>query len=223
MNENKRKFLALCSGGLDSCVMLYKLHSEGALGGALFVNYAQRHLKELEFAKANCQKLGIELDIADISAISKLFGKSALTDLQTEVPSGEYEYSNMALTVVPNRNMIFISIAAARAISLSCSGLAYAAHSGDHAIYPDCREEFAKAMEGALKLCHYDPLYLERPFVNMNKAEIVKLGADLGVDFSQTWSCYEGKSVHCGKCSTCRERKEAFASAQIADPTIYES
>lgn len=221
--KTKGKLLALCSGGLDSSVMLHKLSLDGNLSGALFINYAQRHLKEIEFARANCEKLKITLDIADISAISGLFGKNSLTDPEIAVPRKIYAEDNMLQTVVPNRNMIFISIAAARAISLSCDGVAYAAHSGDHSIYPDCREEFAESLGEVLKICHYTPISLKRPFVNMSKAEIVKLGAQIGVDFSQTWSCYEGGKIHCGLCATCRERKQAFIESGVADPTIYES
>ena len=114
-----------------------------------------------------------------------------------------------------------IAIAAARAIAIGTNQVAYAAHSGDHAIYPDCRNEFAQALDNVLHLCHYDALTLYRPFVDMNKTQIVQLGAKLGVDFKQTWSCYKGGDFHCGKCGTCRERREAFINAQIPDPTIY--
>ena len=153
----------------------------------------------------------------------QLFGKSSLTDAETEVPEGGYREENMKSTVVPNRNMIMISVAAARAIAIGAGSVAYAAHSGDHAIYPDCRPEFADALAGALRLCHYFPIGLERPFVGMTKADIVRLGADLGVDFSKTWSCYKGGERHCGKCGTCAERKEAFRLAGIPDPTEYDA
>ena len=127
----------------------------------------------------------------------------------------------MKSTVVPNRNMIMLSLAAARAIAVGADGVAYAAHSGDHAIYPDCRPEFADAVAAALRICHYTPIELERPFVDMTKADIVRLGAELGVDFSKTWSCYKGGEKHCGKCGTCVERREAFRLAGVPDPTEY--
>lgn len=114
-----------------------------------------------------------------------------------------------------------IAVATARAISLGTNEVAYAAHSGDHAIYPDCRNEFADALDAVLRLCHYEPIKLLRPFVDMDKSSIVKLGAELGVDFSQTWSCYKGGEAHCGECATCLERKEAFRLAGVVDPTKY--
>lgn len=217
------KALVVYSGGLDSTVLLYKLAAESRAAGALGVLYGQKHAKELEFAKFNCENLGVEYAQADLSQLGALFGKSSLTDAETEVPEGGYREENMKSTVVPNRNMIMISVAAARAIAVGADSVAYAAHSGDHAIYPDCRPEFADALAGALRLCHYFPIGLERPFVGMSKSDIVRLGADLGVDFSKTWSCYKGGGRHCGKCGTCAERKEAFRLAGIPDPTEYDA
>lgn len=209
------------SGGLDSTVLLHLLKREGKADAALLFDYGQKHKKELEFARKNCEKLGVPFDIADLRPITRLFGKNSLTDASAEVPDGNYDDSNMKSTVVPNRNMIMISVATARAIALGANEVAYAAHSGDHAIYPDCRDEFADALDGVLALCHYDPVKLLRPFVDMSKADIVALGAELGVDFSQTWSCYKGGEIHCGTCGTCTERKEAFRLAGVPDPTVY--
>ena len=214
--------LIVYSGGLDSTVLLHYLKATGKAFAALMFDYGQKHKKELEFAVANCKKLGVPYDIANLTSITSLFGGNSLTDAGVDVPEGGYKDENMMSTVVPNRNMIMISIAAARAISLGTDEVAYAAHSGDHAIYPDCRPEFADALDGVLRLCHYWPVKPCRPFVNMTKADIVKLGDQLGVDFSLTWSCYKGGHLHCGKCGTCVERKEAFALAGVADPTVYE-
>lgn len=213
--------LIVYSGGLDSTVLLHLLKSQGKADGALLVDYGQRHIKELECAKHNCKKLGIPFDIADLKSLSNIFGKNSLTDKTQSVPDGNYAEENMKSTVVPNRNMIMIAIATARAISIGTNEVAYAAHSGDHAIYPDCRNEFAEALDAVLHLCHYESIKLLRPFVDMNKADIVKLGATLGVDFSQTWTCYKGGEKHCGKCATCMERKEAFKLAGIVDTTEY--
>ncbi len=213
--------LLIYSGGLDSTVLLHKLSKEGLIAEALGVNYAQKHGKELSFARENCARLGVAFEVADLSALAPLFGESALTAAAIEVPDADYETANMKATVVPNRNMIFMAVAAARASVKKCAHVAYAAHGGDHAIYPDCREEFAQAMDAALRLCDYSEISLFRPFVNMDKAQIVKLGADLGVDFSLTWSCYKGGEIHCGTCATCRERREAFISAGVKDPTQY--
>lgn len=213
--------LIVYSGGLDSTVLLHLLNSQGKADGALLVDYGQRHIKELECAKFNCNKLKIPFEVADLKSLSNIFGNNSLTDTTQEIPLGNYAEDNMKSTVVPNRNMIMIAVATARAISLGTNEVAYAAHSGDHAIYPDCRNEFADALDTVLSLCHYEPIKLLRPFVDMDKSSIVKLGAELGVDFSQTWSCYKGGEVHCGECATCLERKEAFKLAGVADPTKY--
>lgn len=219
--DKKKSSLIIYSGGLDSTVLLHKLATERRVAGAIGFFYGQKHSKELEFAEYNCAKLGVEFLRTDISTLAGIFGANSLTDKSVAVPEGGYREENMKSTVVPNRNMIMLSLAAARAIAVNANSVAYAAHSGDHAIYPDCRPEFADAVAAALKLCHYYPIDLLRPFVNMSKADIVKLGADLGVDFAKTWSCYNGGEVHCGKCGTCVERREAFALAGVADPTEY--
>ncbi len=151
-----------------------------------------------------------------------MLGGSSLTDPAVDVPLGHYEAENMKATIVPNRNMVFLAVATAWAISQKAQYIAYAAHSGDHAIYPDCRPEFADAMAQAIKLADWHPVELLRPFVSKTKAEIVKLGQELGVPYQWTWSCYQGGSVHCGACGTCIERREAFALAGVPDPTEYD-
>ena len=201
MGNDSGKVLVVYSGGLDSTVLLHKLAAQSRVAGAIGFLYGQRHSKELDFAQKNCSKLNIDFYLADISALSPMFGNNSLTDRNVEVPEGRYYESNM--------------------IAVGAQAVAYAAHSGDHAIYPDCRPEFTEAMERALALCHYYPIGLERPFVGMTKADIVRLGADLGVDFSLTWSCYKGGEKHCGKCGTCVERREAFKLAGVPDPTEY--
>ncbi len=211
------------SGGLDSTVLLYKLATEGKASLALGFNYGQRHSKELEFAQENCKRLGVKWQCVNLDGLGELFGKNSLTDANVEVPNGHYANENMKTTVVPNRNMIMLSLAAARAIAIGDNSVAYAAHGGDHDIYPDCRPDFANAMDAALALCHYEPISLLRPFANMSKAEIVAIGAKLGVDFSKTWSCYKGEDLHCGSCGTCLERRQAFKLAGVTDPTQYAS
>lgn len=216
------KSVLIYSGGLDSTVLLHKLARDGAIIEAISVDYGQRHLKELEFAKENCGRLGVAHRLADLSGLAPIFGKNALTNAATQVPDGSYAAENIALTVVPNRNMILLSIAAARAMALGADSVAYAAHGGDHALYADCTPEFASALANAIRIAGEGKVGLVRPFMSFDKAGIVKLGAELGVDFSQTWSCYKGGDIHCGLCSTCRERREAFKLAGVADPTIYE-
>ncbi len=129
----------------------------------------------------------------------------------------------MKATVVPNRNMILLALAAGWAISQKADAIAYAAHGGDHAIYPDCRPEFAEAMRHAIGLADWHRVELLRPFVTLTKADIVRRGAELGAPLGSTWSCYRGGARHCGRCGTCVERREAFALAGVPDPTDYEA
>lgn len=214
--------IAVYSGGMDSTVMLYAMLEEGVdLRGALSVDYGQKHRKEILVAKKICESLGIEHRIADLRGISSLFGSSGLTNENIDVPEGHYEAVSMKQTVVPNRNMILISVATAWAITKGAEAVAYAAHSGDHAIYPDCRESFANALDQAMQLCDWSEVRLYRPFVNLSKEEIVKKGNRLGSPLGRTWSCYKGGDLHCGKCGTCIERREAFHLSGIEDHTPY--
>jgi 7-cyano-7-deazaguanine synthase len=127
----------------------------------------------------------------------------------------------MKQTVVPFRNAIMLSIACGFGESVGATGMVIAAHSGDHTIYPDCREDFMRAMAEAMRLGTYAGVQLLRPFIALTKGQIASEGARLGVNFARTWSCYKGGSVHCGTCGTCVERREAFADAGLIDPTEY--
>jgi 7-cyano-7-deazaguanine synthase len=217
------KIIVLSSGGMDSGTLLYHLSDAGNELKALSINYGQRHQKELTCAKIIADKLDIEHQTVDLSSITSLFGSNSLTDFRREVPDGHYEEEQMKQTVVPNRNMIMLSVAIAWAVSSDYDGVAYAAHSGDHAIYPDCRPEFADAMDTAAGLCDWKKIRLHRPFVSMDKIQIARLGRDLGVPFEHTWTCYKGREKHCGTCGACNERKEAFSSIGLIDPVPYES
>lgn len=217
----KVRAVILLSGGLDSTVLLYHLLATHAEVRALSVDYKQRHRRELEAARAIASHAGVEHRVADLSAVASLLGGSALTTSDIEVPLGHYEAETMKATVVPNRNMILLSLATAWAISTQSDIVAYAAHSGDHAIYPDCRTEFADAMAQAISLCDWHKVTLLRPFVEITKADIVRRGMELGAPLAMTWSCYQGKAVHCGECGTCVERREAFELAGVVDPTEY--
>ncbi|MFM8905807.1 MAG: 7-cyano-7-deazaguanine synthase QueC [Verrucomicrobiota bacterium] len=208
------------SGGVDSTVLLAHLLAEGREVHCLSVDYGQRHRRELEAARAICAHYGVDHRLADLRALAPLFGSNALTG-GVKVPEGHYEEESMKATVVPNRNMLLISVATAWAVSLRAESVAYGAHGGDHAIYPDCRPEFAEALDRAVRLADWHEVRLERPFVKMDKAAIVRRGAELDVPFGLTWSCYVGGERHCGKCGTCVERKEAFRLAGVADPTDY--
>ncbi|MEE3200012.1 MAG: 7-cyano-7-deazaguanine synthase QueC [Planctomycetota bacterium] len=217
------KTVVTFSGGIDSTTLLYQLLSEGCEVLALSIDYGQRHRIELEHAARIAGQLGIRHEIADLSSISRLLAGSSLTGEDIPVPLGHYEDESMKQTVVPNRNMLLLAVAAAWAISEKADSVAYAAHSGDHAIYPDCRSEFADALGGAIALADWHKVELLRPFVDKTKEDITRLGAELEIPFELTWSCYQGGEQHCGACGTCIERREAFLLAGIPDPTQYDS
>jgi len=216
------KTVLIYSGGLDSTVALYYLKEQGHKLKALSVDYGQRHKKEIELAKYHCAKLGIEHQIADLTGITHLLGGSSQTSSSVDVPEGHYAEESMKLTVVPNRNMIMLSVAIGWAVSQKADFVAYAAHAGDHAIYPDCRPEFAEALDHVAKLADWHQVSLLRPFVQWSKADIAAEAKRLGVEIEKTWSCYKGLELHCGKCGTCTERIEAFQLAGVNDPTVYE-
>lgn len=216
------KTILIYSGGLDSTVLLFHLRDEGHGVKALGIDYGQRHRRELDHAQGIASDIGVPFRVADLSPLGPfLAGSSQTSDL--EVPEGHYADESMKLTVVPNRNMLMLSVAIAWAVSTKADAVAYAAHAGDHAIYPDCRPEFAKAMDEAARLCDWSPVELFRPFIGMTKADIVRRGAELAVPFEKTWSCYKGLDAHCGKCGTCVERREAFKVSGVKDATQYAS
>jgi len=222
MNK-KKKAVIIASGGMDSTTLLYDILSQGYEAYALSVNYGQRHAKELKFIRKTCKKLKLAHKVIDLSVVGKeLLSGSALTSKNIAVPEGDYKEANMKLTVVPNRNMILLSLAAGYAISIGAKKIFYGAHAGDHAIYPDCRKEFVEAMRRAVLLADWEPVELEAPYLDLSKADIALKGKELGVDYSLTWSCYKGNDKACGKCGTCRERVEAFQKAGMADPLEYD-
>jgi 7-cyano-7-deazaguanine synthase len=215
------KVLVLVSGGMDSVSALYDSAENHDLVGAVSFSYGSKHnAREIPHARYHCEKLGVPIVVISLEFMGRLF-KSHLLNGGGEIPDGHYEQKNMKQTVVPFRNGIMLSVAAGYAESIGAGGLVIAAHSGDHAIYPDCREEFMRAMSDAVQLGTYAKIEILRPFIAMTKAEIAARGHDLGVDYSHTWSCYRGGELHCGSCGTCVERREAFLLAGIADPTEY--
>lgn len=217
-----RKVILSYSGGLDSTVLLYSLLNQGDEVRCLSVNYGQRHSKELMCAQDICRRLNVEHKIIGLQCVKTLMQGSSQTDETVAVPHGHYQAETMAATVVPNRNMLLLSLATAWAISTKSDYIAYAAHAGDHAIYADCRPEFVSALGQAILLADHHKVGLISPFVKKTKAEIVTLGSSLHVPMELTYSCYEGRDKHCAKCGTCQERREAFELARIKDPTEYD-
>jgi len=213
------KIISLLSGGMDSATMLYRLVNKEHEVVALSFDYKQRHIKELEAAKATCEKLGVEHIILDLP---KWHSKSALSSANNPMPEGHYAAENMKQTVVANRNMIFLSLAIGIAADRGFDAVAYGAHSGDHLIYPDCRAEFIKAMRKAARLCGFKPIKILAPYVRGNKITILAEGIKLKVDYSLTRTCYTELDKPCDKCGACRERAEAFEKNGIKDPLLGE-
>lgn len=217
------KVVVLVSGGMDSVTALYQAHRDHEVVAGLSFDYGSKHNhRELPFAALHCERLGLRHEIVSLGFMDELF-TSDLLQSGGEIPEGHYEASNMKQTVVPFRNGIMLAVAAGFAESIGAEGLVIAAHSGDHAIYADCREEFMTPMAEAITQGTDVALRLLRPFIDLRKEDIAGIGHGLGIDFAETWSCYKGGAVHCGKCGTCVERKEAFLLAKLLDGTVYES
>ncbi|HEX5176749.1 MAG TPA: 7-cyano-7-deazaguanine synthase QueC [Chthoniobacteraceae bacterium] len=217
------RVVVLLSGGIDSVTALYAAHRGCEIAAALSFDYGAKHNPcEIDCARWHAAHLGVAHLIVPLQFIGEHF-ESHLLKRGGAIPSGHYEDASMRQTVGPFRNGIMLSIAAGFAESCQSSGVVIAAHAGDHAIYPDCRADFMDAMARAVALGTYGQIRIWRPFIALTKAEIVKCGAEMGVDFSRTWSCYAGGKTHCGVCGTCVERREAFLISGIPDPTTYAS
>lgn len=214
--------IVICSGGLDSVTLAHKLAAGGRLKSLLSFDYGQRHLKELDCAAACGARLGVPHEVVDISAVGRALTGSALTG-DVAVPDGHYAEATMKTTIVPNRNAIMLAVGFALAAARGARAVAVAVHGGDHFIYPDCRPGFIDAFQRMqdAALAGVAEVALEAPFVTLSKAGIVAEGARNGTPFAQTWSCYRGGALHCGRCGTCVERREAFHLAGVADPTEY--
>lgn len=200
-----KRTLLVYSGGMDSTVLLYHLREQGHKVSAVSFDYGQRHSRELQCAASICSRLGIEHTTLKLPG----FTGSALTG-DCDVPHGHYADETMKKTVVPNRNMVMLAHATSLAIAVGMDHVAYAAHSGDHAIYPDCRPEFVGTMSAAIYLCDWSNVTLLAPFIAIDKGEIARIGHRLGVPFDETWTCYEGQDEPCGECGACVERQEAL-------------
>ncbi|HRQ90450.1 MAG TPA: 7-cyano-7-deazaguanine synthase QueC [Bacteroidia bacterium] len=216
------KVVVLVSGGMDSVTALHAAAREHEVVAGLSFDYGSKHNhRELPYAAHHCGLLSVAHETVSLGFMDRLF-QSDLLKSGGDIPEGHYEAENMKQTVVPFRNGIMLAVAAGYAESVGAGGLVIAAHSGDHAIYPDCREEFMAPMAAAIRAGTYADIEVLRPFIAERKEGIAAIGARLGIDFSTTWSCYKGGERHCGKCGTCVERKEAFALAGLDDPTVYE-
>ena len=216
------KTTLVCSGGLDSVSLAHVLAAQGALSRLVSFDYGQRHRKELDCAAACARRLGVPHHLIDLRSVGAVLTGSALTG-GAEVPDGHYAEESMKLTIVPNRNAIMLTVAFGLAAAQGDTAVATAVHGGDHFIYPDCRPAFTQAF-GAMQraaLDGYAEVALHTPFVARTKADIVREGARAGTPFAETWSCYKGGALHCGRCGTCVERREAFDLAGVADPTDY--
>ena len=225
------KALVLSSGGVDSTTALglavKKYGKENVI--ALSVSYGQKHTKEIEAAKKVATHYGVEQLFMDLSKIFQYSNCSLLQQSTEEIPEESYEKQiektkgeKPVSTYVPFRNGLFLSTAASIALSKDCSVIYYGAHADDSTgfAYPDCSPMFNKAMNEAIYEGSGHQLRIEAPFVNINKAEVVKIGLELGVPYKLTWSCYEGNDKPCGKCGTCLDRAKAFKANGIPDPAI---
>ena len=213
--------VVIYSGGMDSFTLLHRARERGYKVHALSFNYGQRHVRELECARTVCEANGIPHKVIDIRAMSEVMAGSSLTS-DLDVPEGHYEEDSMQATVVPNRNMILLSLATGYAVTVNAGTVWYGAHGGDHAIYPDCRPEFVEKMDAVCRVANYEPVGIEAPFMAMDKGQILAEGLRLGLDYSQTWTCYNGRQQACGRCGSCVERLEAFAANNVKDPLDYE-
>ena len=217
------KTLVVCSGGLDSVTLAYKVAREHTLSALVSFDYGQRHKIELAYAKKCAEALNVPHSVIDISKAGAMLSGSALTD-NIDVPEGHYAEDSMKSTIVPNRNAIMLTIAYGIASAQNLDAVATAVHGGDHYIYPDCRPEFISTFEKMQNqaLAGVSDIKLYTPFLNVDKTEIARQAGKLGVPIKNTWSCYKGEDFHCGRCGTCVERIEALHLAGVKDPTNYQ-
>lgn len=222
--------LVLCSGGLDSTVLLARMVARHGADNvrAFSISYGQRHARELQAAQAVAARYGVPLRTLDMAPIFADSSSALLAGSSNPIPHESYadqqaEAPRMPVsTYVPFRNGLFLSAAAAEALALGCTVVSYGAHADDAAgsAYPDCSEAFVSAMGRAIAEGTGGQLRLEAPFATWSKADVVAEGLRLGVPFELTWSCYEGGAAPCGQCGTCLDRAAAFAANGVADPAL---
>ena len=213
--------VVIYSGGMDSYTVLHRALREGLAVHALSFDYGQRHRRELDVARQVCESLAIPHQVVDIRAIHGLIDNSALTNAALTMPQGEYDADSLHSTVVPNRNMILLSLAIAKAVNIGANRVDYGAHGGDHVLYPDCRPAFVEAMNDVAQIANFEPVTVHAPYLASSKADILRDGLAMGLDYRYTWTCYEGQQLACGQCGSCRERLAAFAANHSVDPLDY--
>lgn len=213
MTAMKKDSIIVLSGGMDSVTLLQEYRDRIAL--AVTFDYGSNHnAREIECARAQCRIAGVEHLVIPLDFMAKYF-KSSLLEGADAIPEGDYAEGNMKSTVVPFRNGIMLAVACGLAESRGLLHVMLANHSGDHAVYPDCRPGFVDAMSEAMTQGTYDGVSIIAPYTNLSKTDIARRGKELGVDYSLTYSCYKGGERHCGRCATCRERREALASVGL--------
>ncbi len=219
--KSMKDSIIIVSGGLDSITMLYEFKDDIALG--ISFDYGSKHNeREIPFAQMHCERLGIKHVTIPLEFMLKYFRSSLLKGGEA-IPEGHYADDNMKSTVVPFRNGIMLSIAIGFAENEGLQKVYIANHSGDHAIYPDCRPDFIDAINKSAVAGTYNDVQVVAPYTFISKTDIVRKSVEVGLDIAETWSCYKGGELHCGKCGTCIERQEALKIAGLVDPTTYES
>ena len=205
-----KQAIILLSGGLDSTVLAYDLiRNHNYKLFPIIFDYGQRHRKEIAYALKTCNKLGLTPKIVNLSALNSV-ASSALTRSDIIVPLDKsFEDPNQVDTVVPNRNLVMLSLAASYASSLNISEIFFACHSGDHAIYLDCRPEFIILLNNILSIQDMN-IIIKTPYTTINKSDIIEIGKQLSVPFEDTWSCYSGLDKPCGRCGACIERQQTL-------------
>ncbi len=216
--------VAIVSGGMDSVTLLHWLvKKEHRYPAVISFMYGQKHSKEIEFAERNAQMVGCESHVVlDLGLLKPLLATSALVGEDVAIPQiQDVRGDPQPATYVPNRNMIFLALAAAYAESHGVSQVFYGAQRHDMYGYWDTTAEFRERLNTVYALNRKNSIRIEAPFVDRSKADIVRMGLDMGVDYALTWSCYQGQELACGRCPTCAERLEAFNQVGINDPLAY--
>ena len=216
--EMTEKCVVVLSGGPDSATVAYWAKKQGYAVHAITFKYGQIALREVDSARKIAEKIDAPIKVVDLSSLKEVFGE--VTSLCNENIAMTSSFSQPI--IVPFRNAIFLSVAVSFATSICANKIFYGAQGSDEPFYPDCRREFYKAFEKAACLGTGSEVSIEAPFSDKPKSEAIKIGAEIGVPFELTWSCYRDGSKHCGQCESCVNRKRAFAEAGIRDPTEYE-